>query len=223
MALRNSWAMRQWRALSVTSSEKPGPAPMLASLRLIQKQSKVFEALLGAQFPCPPASTKAPTSKQHASNTNPRRGTHGLRRGAPGAHFCWMAGPRNTPSGITRRPRPTAILRCPVEPTSCLRTAVLRKNSLTVPGRSRGRPPSDGTILKAFRRFEGRQVGLLLTYGHGTTPAAGARIAGDINRLLPKEMPDTVSKRTILEDFFNSAGSVGTVSFDVYLLASDCG
>jgi hypothetical protein len=35
-------------------------------------------------------------------------------------------------------------------------------------------------------------------------------------------MPETVTRRTILEDFFNDVGGVGTVTFDVYLLAADC-
>jgi hypothetical protein len=67
------------------------------------------------------------------------------------------------------------------------------------------------------------QVGLLLTYGHGNSPAAGTTIAASVNRILRREMSDTVTNRTIAEDFFNNAGAIGTVTFDVYLLAADCG
>jgi hypothetical protein len=131
------------------------------------------------------------------------------------------AAPAVTASPTVRTTPTTAAAPTP-SPTSCLRTAVLRKNNLKVPGRSGGRPPTDSTILRAFRRFEGQQVGLLLTYGHGVTPAAGAKIAAQVNRLLRVKMPETVTRRTILEDFFNDVGGVGTVTFDVYLLAADC-
>ena len=131
-------------------------------------------------------------------------------------------------AAATQSPRPTArptvapTVTPTASPTSCLRTAVLRKNTLEVPGRTGGRPPSDAAIVKAFRRFGGKQVGLLLTYGHGSTPAAGVAAAGDVNRLLRQKLPETVTARTLVEDFFNSAGTMGTVTFDVYLLAADC-
>ena len=129
--------------------------------------------------------------------------------------------PTPTPTmNVTSNPGPTQT---PTpSPTSCIRTAVLHKNSMKVPGRSGGRPPSDSAVLRAFRRFDGEQVGLLLTYGHGANPAAGQQIAAHVNWLLRNKMPETVTRRTIVEDFFNDAGAMGTVTFDVYLLAADC-
>jgi hypothetical protein len=73
-----------------------------------------------------------------------------------------------------------------------------------------------------FTQHPGQQVGLLLTFGHGVTPGAGESIAAEANRILRREIPDQVTERTILESFFNEAGPIGSVTFDIYLLANDC-
>lgn len=133
-----------------------------------------------------------------------------------------LAGPSPMPSPTARpTPRPQPTPSPSPSPTTCIRTAVLEKNVLTVPGRG-GQRPSDSALIAAFRRFETGQVGLLLTYGHGRTTSAGVQLAGTVNTLLRRVFPTAITRQTITEDFFNSAGPIGTVTFDVYLLAADC-
>jgi hypothetical protein len=86
-----------------------------------------------------------------------------------------------------------------------------------------GRRATDARIKAEFRRhYAGERVGLLLTFVHGTNPADGNRQAAQVNSLIRKSFPKEVNGRTITEAYFNDSGSVGTIQFDVYLMANSC-
>ena len=133
------------------------------------------------------------------------------------------ATPRPSP---TPSPRPTStVVPTPTPmptPSPCVRTAVLRKHQVIVRADRSGRTPPGKRLLSAFSKYRGHQVGLLLTFGHGPNPAAGRKIAAGVNRLLKAKLAQQVTDRTILESFFNDIGPLGTVTFDIYLLAGSC-
>lgn len=123
--------------------------------------------------------------------------------------------PRPTPTASpTPSPSPS--------PTACTSTVLLRKHIVNVPARRAGVRATDAAIKKAFSKFKEKQVGLLLTFVHGSTPGAGVGAAKDVNRLISKAFPQAVNKSTVKEAYFNNAGSVGNVRFVAYLIADNC-
>ena len=107
-------------------------------------------------------------------------------------------------------------------PTQCRRTAVLVKHRAIVRASPAGARPTAKRLLAPFEKHPGQQVGLLLTYGHGTTPAAGQALAAEVNGILRRQLPDQVTPTTIVESFFSDVGPLGSVTFDIYLLADSC-
>lgn len=123
-------------------------------------------------------------------------------------------------TSLAPTPSPTAT----PEPTMCVDAAILRKHELTVQPARAGRRASDAAIVDAFRSMRGQRVGLLLTFVHATTPAAGRESAREVNRMLRARFPSEVGASTITESYFSDVnGPIGTVSFIVYLTTRDCG
>ncbi len=121
------------------------------------------------------------------------------------------------------KPTPTATATPTPTPTpDCRNTVVLKKNELTVPPSRIGRRATDPQLKTAFGRFKGQQVGLLLTFVHGVTPGDGVAQAKKVNEFIRSAFANEVGKFTISEAYFDDAGALGTVYFDVYLMDNTC-
>lgn len=138
-----------------------------------------------------------------------------------------VARPVPAPSGsssASARPSSPSPLPTPtVAPTpACRPTIVLKKNTVLVPPDSGGRRASDAILGSQFRQFAAFRVGLLQTFVHGSSPSDGVRQAEEVNLMIQNAFPNAVSEQTIKDAFFDGNPSLGTVRFDVYLIADTC-
>jgi hypothetical protein len=116
----------------------------------------------------------------------------------------------------TRTPTATAL--------PCQLTLVLRKHAITVSGAGDGAGPSAAQLRKAFAPFRGQRLGLLLTFGHDSTPDPGEALASSVNKQLASLLPGMFTHETIREAYhYIDSGNAGTVDFNAYFFASTCG
>ncbi|MGH2388606.1 MAG: hypothetical protein ACRDIE_10420 [Chloroflexota bacterium] len=101
---------------------------------------------------------------------------------------------------------------------------MLRKHAITVVGSANGAGPSAAQLRKAFAPFHGQRLGLLLTFGHASTPDPGEALASAVNKQLASLLPSLFTHETIRESYhFIDSGNAGTVDFNAYFFASTCG
>jgi len=163
-----------------------------------------------------------PTSTPTASDTNTPTST-------PTATPLPGRAPTFTPTATasataTSTATATATASATRTPVPCQLTLVLRKHALTVSGSPDGSGPSASQLRRAFAPFAGQRLGLLLTFGHAASPAAGEALAAGVNTQLASLLPSLFTHATIRESYhFIDSGSPGTVDFNAYFFASTCG
>ena len=141
---------------------------------------------------------------------------------SPGPSASASPSPTPTPTptptpGTSPTPTPTPS----PTPIACVTSVVLKENNLTVSPERSGKLPSDAKLKRAFSRFGGKRIGLLLVYSHGTTPEQGKAWSGAVLETLLGAFKMEL-KGSIRKPFFDKSGAVGTVNFTAFLLQSDC-
>lgn len=123
--------------------------------------------------------------------------------------------PPEPPEAVEEVPEPELV-------GLALEPVVIEMEGVSPSGAAAGDEEVVRELREAFaeHELEGREAGMVLTFGANGGAAAGERFAQDVNALLPEASPE-VFEGAATRNFHSLGGAIGWLQIEVYLFTYD--